>query len=455
MQPADQPPNTLTSLSLPPHAELDPAGAQAAWHTANTSDGLTPAAFAALAKQRQAAASTAAVSETAQAAALQALQLGPSSSVAAAAAAPSAAEAAPSAAEAAPSAADASQQADGQLPPSTAPLVVPVLPHTKQAEPSSPSRSKSPNGVAVSEAELSASSISSSSIGSEGSSSSQLAILATGPSGRLGSGTFVLSPTAAALAPAPSLPAALVDGSGEASVLCPSTPEVKPTRLSAELPVGAAPAAEGGCKALLALAAPPAAPALLAVRAGPAALVSAIGSPASSDSRTDDHSSQASQSGRPLRMSESPPLLKPRSPAAAAAKSGKGSPRAAEALERVSSGNAKMQLSCRWGEAAAAAVDCDCRSFGGGWEAPAKGQDGAGGRVGMPSWVDRGERDGSRGSTWRDHTVIEVAPERLCRCVPTGAGHCQPCRCAAPPLIAALPLSCPRCSAGRPRGRLR
>ena len=425
----------------PPHPELDPAGARAAWHTTKTSDGLTPAAFAALAKQRQAAASTAAASEAAKAAAPAALQPAPPAAMAAAAAAPNAA--------------DASQQTNRQLPSSTAPLAVAAPRVMKQSEPASPGRPKSPNGVTVSEAELSASSISASSISSGDSSSSQLATLATGPSGRLGSSTFVLSPTAAALASPPSLPATFLDGSGEVRscgsevhTLCPSTREVKPTRLSGDLPAGAAPAAEGGCKAMLALAAP--APAMLAVRAGPAAVGSTIGSadeagtgsPASSDSRSDDDSSQASQSCSPLRMSKSPLLLKPSSPAAAAAESDGGSPRAAEAQERVSSSSAKVQLSSRWGEApaAAAAVDCDCCSFGGGWEAPAKGQGGAAGGAGMPCWVDRGEKGWRHNAVMRGTPSWRILQSRWC-CVPTAAvGYIScaglqgnaGCRCAAP-----------------------
>ncbi len=332
------------------------------------------------------------------------------------------------AAAAAGSAAGEGQPGNGQLPPSSAPLAMPTALPLKQAEPPSPGSPKSPNGVAVSEAELSASSISS------GGSFPQLAALATGLSGQLGSGQVLLSPTAVSvvLAPSPSLPAAFADGNGEAAggnseahAFSPPTPEIKPTRLSAEGPVLGATAAER-CKAL-ALVPPATAAAMLAVRAGPAevgrsASVGAesgsevsgsassvadedgtgIGAPSSSDA--DDTSRPASQGGSPLRMSESPPLLKPGSGGAAAeaaVKTADGDrPSADAALEHVSSGSAKAQLSlsCRW-EAAAALpavpVECNCCGGGDAWVCPAKGLGGGASKAGHPCWVDRGEGCGS------------------------------------------------------------
>ncbi|PRW21027.1 ligase [Chlorella sorokiniana] len=405
-------PSALTPLHLAAAArdgplvkalfEMDPASARSAWLAAKTSDGLTPAAFAALAKQRQAAAAAGAAAKPAAVAA----PLPAAASSVAAAAAPAAA-----------SASSAGQQSNGHLLPSSAPLAAATIPLLiKPAEPPSPGRPKSPNGVAVSEAEHSVSSISS------GASYSQLAALATGLSGRLGSGTFVLSPTAA-LAPAPSLPATFVDASGEvrscsgeARTLSPPTPEVSP-RLSGEAPAAAAPAAEGGCKALVVAA--PTTAATLAVRAGPAVVgrsasgdaeESGASSPTSSGSRSDEDSSQASESGSPLRMSESPVLLKPGSPAGPEAEpDGDSLVPEEEALERVSSGSAKARLSCRWGEAeAVAAVECDCCSCGG-WEGPAKGLGSAANRTIVPCWVDRVLADHESGCA----DVLDAVRSRL------------------------------------------
>ena len=213
------------------------------------------------------------------------------------------------------------------------------------------------------------------------------------------------------------------------------------------------------CKAL-ALVPPATAAAMLAVRAGPAEIgrsasggaeggsqvsrsastgadEDGAGSAAPSGSDADDTSRPASQSGSLLRMSDSPPLLKPSSDGAvaeAAVETADGdSPSAEAALERVSSGSAKtrLSLSCRW-EAAAALpavpVECNCCGGGDAWVCPAKGLGGAASKAGHPCWVDRGEGCGS--------VLLHLRGTQPCACL----AACLPgCCLAAPAWRAPLP----------------
>ena len=278
--------------------------------------------------------------------------------------------------------------------------------------------------------DLELSTISSSSL-SSGGSYPQLAALATGLSGCLGSGPIVLCPTAA-LAPAPFLPNAFADASGEGlssegGIISPPTPEAKPVRLSGGAAAEAEPAANGGCKVLVV--APPASAAVLALRAGPAAvgngasngaeegaLVSAsasngtsaaVGTAVDGGSCADETDSPAHLRGSPPRWSESPVLLKAGSveAAVAAADSDGDSPSAEAALERVSSGSAKARLSARWEDAAAVAAAAAVEFNGccGTWESPAKGFGAS--RAAIPSWADRGERPGGVIAGDRDATA--------------------------------------------------